>query len=85
MQLAPDDDPSMHRHYLERRSLSRAMRLFLLEREMHDLGKDWIFKSYSARDDEVYEEFMKEIDDFRIKVKYLPSINLKWNFKSVSL
>ena len=36
---------------------------------MHDLGKDWIFKSYSARDDDVYEEFMKEMDDLRIKVR----------------
>ena len=81
-----DDETTLHRHYMDRRSLSRAMRLFLLgkpnshipalysltpvEREMRDLDQDWVFKSYSARDDEAYKEFMIEVDELRIKNGY---------------
>lgn len=35
---------------------------------MHDLGKDWVFKTYSARDDKVYHQHLIEIDEFRIQV-----------------
>ena len=42
----------------DRRSLSRAMRLFLLEKEMHSLGKTWTFDSYSAKDDTVYNKYL---------------------------
>ena len=63
LKVAPDENPVMHRHYIDRRSLSRAMRLFLLEKEMHSLSKTWTFDSYSARDDTVYNKYLIEIDE----------------------
>ena len=44
--------------------------IFTLEQEMHSLGKDWVFSAYSARDDDVYHQYLVEIDEFRIKVTY---------------
>ena len=41
---------------------------------MRDLKKDWCFKTYSARDDEAYHEFMTEVDDHRIKVNRLSTM-----------
>ena len=36
---------------------------------MRSMEKNWSFKSYSARDDEAYYEFMIEIDKYRIEVR----------------
>ena len=68
LKISPDENPEKHRHYLDRRSLSRAMRLHLLEQEMRSMGKSWVFESYSARDDTVYNKYMMEIDEYRIEV-----------------
>ena len=70
LKLSPDDIQDKHRHYLERRVLSRAMRLYLLEQEMHSLGQNWTFATYTARDDNVYNKYMIEIDEHRIQNGY---------------
>ena len=63
-----DDEETKHRHYLDRRCISRGMRMFLLENEMRDMGHNWMFKSYSARDDKNYYEYMMQIEAHRLKV-----------------
>ena len=68
LELSADEDSTGHRHYVDRRAVSRAMRLFLLEKEMRELGKDWSFKTYSARDDDTYFQHMIELDENRVKV-----------------
>ena len=37
---------------------------------MRSMGKDWTFKSYSARDDDAYHDFMLEIDEHRVEVDF---------------
>ena len=66
--LEEEVDPIKHRHYVDRRSISRAMRLYLLEEEMRNLKKNWSFKSYSARDDSAYTDHLIEIDNIRLQV-----------------
>ena len=46
------------------------MRLYLLGQEMRSLGQNWVFSTYTARDDSVYYKYMIEIDEHRIKNGY---------------
>ena len=56
------------RLYLHRKSVSRGLRLYLLERKMRSLNLNWTFPVYSAYDDSAYSEHMSMLDEIRIKV-----------------
>ena len=58
------------RHYLHRKALSRALRLYLIESEMRSLNQVWTFAIYSAYNDMAYNEHLIKIDEFRIRVRY---------------
>ena len=49
------------RHYLYRKSLARALRLYLIEEEMRSLGQRWIT-------DAAYGDILAKIEGHRIKV-----------------
>ena len=56
------------RHYLYRKSLARALRLYLIEEEMRSLGQRGIFSVYSAYTDAAYGDILAKIEGHRIKV-----------------
>ena len=56
------------RHFLYRKSLARALRLYLIELEMRSLQQCWIFSVYSAYTDTAYDDILAKIEDHRIKV-----------------
>ena len=58
------------RHSLYRKSLSRALRLYLIEEEMRSLNQNWVFPIYSAYTDAAYDEHLVKIDEYRIKVVF---------------
>ena len=62
------------RHYLYRKyrkSLARALRLYLIEEEMRSLNQNWVFSVYSAYTDAAYDDHLAKIDEYRIKVVLL--------------
>ena len=56
------------RHYLHHKSLSRAVRLYLIEIEMRSLGENWTFPIYSAYTDSAYDDQLIRIDEHRLRV-----------------
>ena len=55
------------RYFLYRKSLARALRLYLIEEEMRSLQQNWIFSVYSAYTDAAYDDILAKIEDHRIK------------------